>query len=145
MKKNNESTNAFLIHICAFASFLYPFGGIITPLIAWQTLKDRSPFLDRQGKEAVNFNSSFFLYFFLISILFVPFAIGSFVSNYQHFEHIDIFSFFNLNSFSFFGFLGFGTLTGLLMIIRVILIIIASVKAKNGENYNYPFTIKFIK
>ena len=50
MKKNNENTNAFLIHISAFAGFIFPFGHIITPLIAWQTLKERSPFLDEQGK-----------------------------------------------------------------------------------------------
>ena len=78
MKKNNENTNAFLIHISAFAGFMFPFGNIITPLIAWQTLKDRSLFLDEQGKEAVNFNISYTLYIFLISIIFVPFAIGSF-------------------------------------------------------------------
>jgi uncharacterized Tic20 family protein len=77
MKKNNENTNAFLIHISAFAGFMFPFGNIITPLIAWQTLKDRSPFLDEQGKEAVNFNISYTLYVFLLTLTFIPFAIGS--------------------------------------------------------------------
>ena len=52
MKQNNENTNAFLIHISAFAEFLFPFGNIITPLIAWQTLKNRSQYLDEKGKEA---------------------------------------------------------------------------------------------
>ncbi|MFB1039974.1 MAG: DUF4870 domain-containing protein, partial [Polaribacter sp.] len=67
MKKNNQNTNAFLIHISAFAGFVFPFGQIITPLIAWQTLKDRSPFLDEQGKEAINFNLSYTLYAFILS------------------------------------------------------------------------------
>ena len=40
MKQNTQNTNAFLIHISAFAGFVFPFGQIITPLIAWQTLKD---------------------------------------------------------------------------------------------------------
>ena len=51
MKKNSENTNAFLIHISAFAGYLFPFGSIITPLILWQTLKERSGYLDEHGKD----------------------------------------------------------------------------------------------
>lgn len=146
MRKNNESTNAFLIHICAFAGFAYPFGSIITPLIAWQTLKDRSQFLDNQGKEAVNFNISYSLYLFILSVIFVPFALGTFFRNFNNFNDFEMFPFnFDFNSNLFFGFIGFGSITGLIMIIKVTLIVIAALKAKNGENYKYPFTIKFIK
>ena len=35
MTQNKENTNAFLIHISAFAGYLFPFGSIITPLIIW--------------------------------------------------------------------------------------------------------------
>ena len=68
MKQNSENTNAFLIHISAFAGLIFPFGNIITPLVAWQTLKDRSPFLDEHGKEAINFNISYALYFLILFI-----------------------------------------------------------------------------
>ena len=71
MKTNTENTNAFLIHIFGFAGYLYPFGSIITPLIAWQTLKNKSEFLDEQGKEAVNFNISFALYKLILSSFYV--------------------------------------------------------------------------
>ncbi len=146
MKKNNENTNAFLIHISAFAGFMFPFGNIITPLIAWQTLKDRSLFLDEQGKEAVNFNISYTLYVFLLSILFIPFAIGSIFSNHNHHLNWNNFNFnFDLNSHNLFGFVGLGSITGIIYIIGIALVIIASVKARDGENYKYPFTIKFIK
>ncbi|APZ47550.1 hypothetical protein BW723_15205 [Polaribacter reichenbachii] len=146
MKKNNENTNAFLIHISAFAGFMFPFGNIITPLIAWQTLKDRSVFLDEQGKEAVNFNISYTLYVFLISIVFIPFAFGSIFNNHRrHFNWNN----FNLNldfdTHNLFGFLGFGSVAGLVYIIGIALVIIASIKAREGENYKYPLTIKFIK
>ena len=146
MKQNKENTNAFLIHISAFAGFMFPFGNIITPLIAWQTLKDRSVFLDEQGKEAINFNISYTLYVFLISILCIPFAFGSFFSNNRHFFnpnnfHLDLdFGFPNL-----FGFLGLGSVAGIMYIVGIALVIIASLKAKEGENYKYPFIIKFIK
>lgn len=144
MKKNNESTNAFLIHISAFAGFMFPFGNIITPLIAWQTLKDRSPFLDEQGKEAINFNISYTLYIFLISIIFVPFAIVSFFerrNNYINWNNFNL----DLDIHNMFGFLSFGSLAGIIYIIGIALVIIASIKAKEGQNYKYPFTIKFIK
>ncbi len=89
MKQNNENTNAFLIHISAFAGFLFPFGSIITPLIAWQTLKNRSRFLDEQGKEAVNFNISYSLYMFLASLIIIPFFIRSIfdISRRAHYNY----------------------------------------------------------
>ncbi len=141
MKQNNENTNAFLIHISAFTGYLFPFGNIISPLIAWQTLKDRSSFLDEQGKEAVNFNISYSLYIFILTISFIPVALGSIFRNFDNFNHINI----NLDSHNFFGFIGLASLAGILGLIKVVLIIIAGLKAKDGENYKYPFTIKFLK
>jgi uncharacterized Tic20 family protein len=141
MKQNKQNTNAFLIHISAFAGFVFPFGHIITPLIAWQTLKDRSPFLDTQGKEAVNFNLSYTLYSFILTLALIPLAIGTFFTN---FNNLDTFNF-NLNMPNMFGFIGLGAVSGILYIAGIALVIIAAIKAKEGENYNYPFTIKFIK
>ena len=144
MKQNNENTNAFLIHISAFAGFLFPFGNIITPLIAWQTLKDRSIFLDEQGKEAVNFNISYSLYIFILTMSFVPFFVGSFfrnLDNFDNFNHINI----NFDSYNIFGAIGFASFAGIVGLIKIALIIIAALKAKEGENYKYPFTIKFVK
>ncbi|SDU15699.1 hypothetical protein SAMN04487762_2150 [Polaribacter sp. Hel1_33_78] len=142
MKKNNENTNAFLIHISAFAGFIFPFGNIITPLIAWQTLKDRSTFLDEQGKEAVNFNISYSLYVFILTLTFIPIAISSIFKNQNNFIRNNHF---NFDIDNIFGFIGLGSITGIVYLIGIALVIIASIKAKEGENYKYPFTIKFIK
>jgi uncharacterized Tic20 family protein len=139
MKQNKQNTNAFLIHISAFAGFVFPFGHIITPLIAWQTLKDRSPFLDKQGKEAVNFNLSYTLYSFILTLALIPLAIGTFFTNLNNFDTFN----FNIPNMS--GFIGIGAVSGILYIAGIALVIIAAIKAKEGENYNYPFTIKFIK
>ncbi len=144
MRKNNENTNAFLIHISAFAGLMFPFGNIITPLIAWQTLKDRSAFLDEQGKEAINFNISYTLYIFLLTLTFIPFAIGSIFRNHDNFIRNNHFNF-NFNFDNIFGIIGLSSITGIIYLIGSMLIIIASIKAKEGENYKYPFTIKFIK
>ena len=144
MNRNNENTNAFLIHISAFSGYIIPFGSIIVPLILWQTMKDRSRFLDEQGKEAVNFNISYALYIFILGLSVVPFAFNSILNNFRHYNSFDFdFSFNNGNSL--FGFLGMGALITLIGLIKIALIIIASLKAKEGEDYHYPLTIKFIK
>ena len=142
MQHNNQKTNAFLIHISAFAGYLFPLGSIITPLILWQTLKERSAFLDEHGKEAVNFNISFGLYIFIVSASFIPFL---FRNIFHGFNGIDI-DFGGHHGYGgLFGLLGFASLAGLIALIKIALIIIAAMNANKGEQYHYPFTIKFIK
>ena len=142
MKNNDQNTNAFLIHISAFAGYLFPFGSIITPLIVWQTLKDRSQFLDEQGKEAVNFNISFSLYIFILGASVFSYFFTSIFNGFNDFGHID----FNIgNGNGLFGMFGFFSVVSFVTLAKIALIIIAALKSKEGENYTYPFTIKFIK
>ena len=143
MKKNQQNTNAFLIHISAFAGFVFPFGQIITPLIAWQTLKDRSPFLDEQGKEAINFNLSYTLYAFILSIALIPLFFRSFFTNFNSFNNFQLNL--DLSTNNLFNIMGLGAISVILYLVGISLIIIAALKAKEGESYKYPFTIKFIK
>jgi|UniRef100_UPI0040481596 uncharacterized protein len=143
MNKNNENTNAFLIHISAFAGYFFPLGSIIAPLVLWQTQKDKSQFLDDQGKEAVNFNISYVLYTFILGISIIPFA---FRPLFNHFRHYNDFDFdFSFTGGNFFGIFGIASVITLIGFIKVILIILAALKSKEGENYKYPLTIKFIK
>jgi uncharacterized Tic20 family protein len=144
MKQNTENTNAFLIHISAFAGFIFPFGNIITPLVAWQTLKKRSPFLDEHGKEAINFNISYALYFLIFSVFASSFFIGDFFRNFNGFNSHNHFNF-HVDTENVFGFLGLGSVAGIVYLIGMVLVIIAAIKAKEGESYKYPFTIQFIK
>ena len=143
MKQNTQNTNAFLIHISAFAGFVFPFGQIITPLIAWQTLKDRSPFLDEQGKEAINFNLSYTLYAFILSIALIQLIFRSFFTNFNSFDNFQLNL--DLSTNNLFNIMGLGSILGILYLVGISLILIAAFKAKEGENYTYPFTIKFIK
>ncbi|CAM1363346.1 DUF4870 domain-containing protein [Tenacibaculum sp. Mcav3-52] len=142
MQHNNQNTNAFLIHISAFAGYLFPLGSIITPLILWQTLKERSPFLDEHGKEAVNFNISYSLYIFILGLSFIPFFFGRI---FNGFDGIDIdFGGYHGHG-GLFGIFGFASVVSIVALIKVALIIIAAMKANKGEMYKYPLTIKFIK
>ena len=43
-------------HLSALVGLIIPFGNILGPLIIWQIKKAEMPFVDDQGKEAVNFN-----------------------------------------------------------------------------------------
>jgi uncharacterized protein len=54
----DERTWGMLAHLLAFAFFICPLGNVIGPLIVWLVKRDNMPFVDDQGKEALNFNIS---------------------------------------------------------------------------------------
>jgi len=123
MITQNDKNYSSITHLSGFAGWFFPFGNIIAPLILWSAKKNDSAFIDAHGKAAVNFQLSILLYCILLAILFVPIAIFT---------------------------LGLGVIAiviGIIpaIILKFILIISASIKANNGEHYNYPFTIEFIK
>ncbi len=123
MITKNEKNYSALIHLSGFSGWLFPFGSIIVPLILWTSKKDESTFIDSHGKAAVNFHLSFIIYEFLLALLIVPIAIFT---------------------------LGIGVILVLfalipIAILKIIVIILASLKANEGEYYEYPFTIALIK
>jgi uncharacterized Tic20 family protein len=63
-KPNKDAcTWAMLCHIFGLGGFLIPaIGSVIGPLIVWQIKKDLHPFVDRHGKEALNFQISMLIY-----------------------------------------------------------------------------------
>lgn len=89
------------------------FFGFLPSLIIWLMKKDESAYLDKQAKEALNFQISLAIYATISAILII-------------------------------------LLIGILLLIligaaNIIFSIIAAVKTTNGENYQYPLTIRFIK
>ena len=64
MDKDTRTWGMFC-HLAALAGFL-PFilglGWVIGPLIVWTTKKEGKPFIDQQGKNALNFQISMFIY-----------------------------------------------------------------------------------
>ncbi len=44
-----------LCHLLGLAGCVFPFGGIIGPLVMWLVQKDKSAYVDYHGKEALNF------------------------------------------------------------------------------------------
>jgi uncharacterized Tic20 family protein len=74
----DDKTLGMVMHILCLVGF-----PIIGPLIIWLMKKDRSPYLDAQGRELLNFQISYFIYamisFVLIAVLIgivLLFAVG---------------------------------------------------------------------
>lgn len=73
-------TWAMICHLIAFSGFVVPFGNLLGPLIVWAIKRDEHPFIDDQGKEAINFQLtltiaftiSIILLFVVIGILLIP-------------------------------------------------------------------------
>ncbi len=68
-----------LCHLAALSGYIIPFGNVFGPLIVWAIKKDEFPFVDDQGKEALNFQltmtlvaiGSFILMFVLIGFVLI--------------------------------------------------------------------------
>ncbi|WP_010134156.1 DUF4870 domain-containing protein [Ochrovirga pacifica] len=149
MKKNTENTNALLLHLSAFCNFIFPFGGVIVPLILWQTKKGESEFLDTQGKEVVNFNLSFLLYQTFIILCLGMVFIATFANHWSLLKNIVIDDRFDVEMYlqdhHFFIPFVFMLVCGMFVFIKSALILIGALKVKNGEAYKYPLTYTFIK
>lgn len=144
MIAQNEKNTAFLTHLSAFLSFFFPLGSILGPLIMWVVTKEKSEFLNRNGAEALNFNLSYTLYVFILTLLFFPFALGTFFSFISFSEGLNALSS-SLGMGSILGLFGIGGILAIIVFFRFLLIIIAAIKANRGEVYKYPLTIKFVK
>jgi hypothetical protein len=61
---------ATFCHLAAFSgvSILPVFGFVIGPLIVWLIKKDQFPFVDEQGKEAVNFQLTMLIFLFALPL-----------------------------------------------------------------------------
>lgn len=148
MLNNHQKNIATFIHLSTFSRFVIPLGNFLGPIILWISNKDKSNFIDAHGKQAINFQISILLYTIIIGMLTVPFFI------FKLFNAIDFIDFNGFNNFNInigkpspllyiTGGLGAFAIIG--FIIELVLIVIASLKARDGELYKYPFTISFIK
>jgi len=100
---------------------------VIAPLVIWLLKRADSPVIDAAGKEVMNFQISFSIFFaiagclcwistllclLLVGLVLLPLAI---------------------------------TLLFVVFVVWLFCMIIAVVKTSNGETYRYPFTIRFLR
>jgi uncharacterized protein len=69
----DERLWGMLAHLSALASYWIPFGNFIGPFVVWMIKKDEMPFVDDQGKEALNFQITMLI---ATAIVVASFCIG---------------------------------------------------------------------
>jgi uncharacterized Tic20 family protein len=102
-----------LAHLGTFLGAIVPFGNIIAPLVMMSMYQEKSEFVVKHAKEALNFQLSLLIYYTIAGI----------------------------SVFFLIGFL----LLPLIFVFAIIYTVVAGLKAQEGEDYQYPFTIRFIK
>lgn len=94
-------------------------GNIVGPLVIWLLKRETMPFVNDQGKEALNFNITLLIAgVALLLLTMVTFGFGVILTAPA------------------------GVILG---IAWLVLTIMATIKANNGESYRYPFTLRLIK
>jgi uncharacterized Tic20 family protein len=74
----DERNWGMFAHLSALAGAVVPLGSIIGPLVIWLMKKDEMPFVDDQGKEALNFQITMAIAF-LICIVLMFVIVGIFL------------------------------------------------------------------
>lgn len=143
---DNRSYNA-LMHLSQFSNYIFPFLGLIVPIVMWATRKNESRSVDLNGKIILNWNISAFIYlcvFITILVVAIVGATGTFAFTSGNFEGMMEENPFY--AFRFLGMLGVAILPLIAIgILDFIFTIIGAVKASNGEVWNYPLSIRFFK
>ena len=150
MLTTHHKNLAAVIHLSALSKFIFPLGNFIMPLIFWTVNKDKSEFIDIHGKQAINFQLSILLYTVLIGALTIPLFLFGILNTISFPDLWHGYDFdFNISHRDNFNVIILSILAGLLVIaafiLEIIFVIIATSKANQGEPYNYPITIKFLK
>lgn len=150
METTANKNTATLLQLSAFSQYFFPLGNFIFPALIWSLKRNDSEFVDYNGKQAINFQLSIFLYSLLLLIIAVPVFIYTLLNNINYTIGVDgdwVMEQFTMGKIT--GLILIGLIATLifvgLKVAEFFLIIYASVKNNNGEPYNFPLTIKFIK
>lgn len=113
----NKNTYLMLMHLSQFMGFVIAGFGFIVPVVLWLIRKDADTDVDRHGKNIVNFIISWLIYYMVAALLTFT-VIGAVI--------------------------GIPLLVAL-GVCEIIFIIVASIKANQGEYWDYPFSLQLIK
>jgi uncharacterized Tic20 family protein len=151
METSTEKKIATFTHLSTFSQYIIPFGNYIFPIILWTSKKDESEFVDHNGKQVLNFQLSILIYSLVLAMIAIPVFLFTVLRNisfndlmhneeiiFEHFDYGNSIGLLTVGALALFGF-------ACIKVAEFFLIIYASVKASNGEEYNYPLTIPFIK
>ncbi len=109
----DESTWGMLVHLSSLTGFFLGFGWIVAPLIIYLVKKEEMPYVEQEGKKALNFQLTMLILSIISGILTVILI----------------------------GIVGLFAVA----VMQIIFPILAGLKARDGEDYRYPFSFEFIK
>src|SRR3546814_855892 len=115
----DQRTWGMFCHLAALSVLFTGIGFVLGPLVVWLLKRDDMPFVDDQGKDALNFN---------ITVFIVCVALW-------------VFALVTLG-------LGLVVVVPLWIVIGLvwlIVTIVAAIKANEGEYYRYPFALRLIR
>ncbi|MGB0895788.1 MAG: DUF4870 domain-containing protein [Flavobacteriaceae bacterium] len=147
MLTTNHKNIASFIHIGVFAKYVFPLGNFIAPLLIWTINKDRSDFINQNGKQVINFQLSVIVYLIVMALICIPFALHMGFSIEQLQELNGTITAYDVSTFTtnIIIFIILGVLAIGLLILELYATITGAIKASNGELYHYPISIPFIK
>lgn len=151
MTTTNDRSTATILHLSTLTQYLIPFGNFIFPVIIWSTFRSKSNYIDEQGRQAINFQLSIFLYSIILAVIAVPILIVNVLKgiefaelyDHRHDLFVENFDVQNIGTIVSVGIVAV-IIFIILQVLDFLLVIIAAVKTANGEDYNYPLTINFI-
>ena len=107
-------------HLSALSGLIVPFGNVLGPLLVWQMKKNEFPAVEAHGKAALNFQLT-------VLIALVATALAGFILS---FICIGVIFFF---------------LLPVIGLCSIIFAIIAGLKANEGKDYKYPYSLNLVK
>src|SRR5262245_29271368 len=104
----DEKNWGMYCHLSSLAGYVIPAGNVIGPIVCWQMKKDTSAFVDRHGKESVNFQLNLLIVMTILVVVgFITLGLG-------------------------------WLLMFPVGIYGIVMSVLAGLKANNGEEYQYP-------
>lgn len=107
-------------HLSVLSAFIVPFGNLLGPFLVWQIKKNEIPSVEAHAKAALNFQ---------LTVL-IALVVGAAITFILAFVCV--------------GYVLF-PVVGAIGLCGIILPIIAGVRANDGVDYKYPYTIEFLK
>lgn len=151
METTSEKNLATFTHLSTLSQYIIPFGNYIFPILIWTSKKEQSEFIDHHGKQAINFQLSVLIYSLVMAAIALPILIFTVFGNmtFNDFYHNQDLVLKDFDFENHIGLITVGIMAALAFvgfkIAEFFLIIMAAVKSSNGEKYQYPLTIPFIK
>lgn len=146
----NEKNTATIMHLSTLSQYFIPFGNYFFPILIWAFKRDKSDFVDYNGKQTLNFQLSMLLYSILLLLIAVPILLYTIFKNiaFTNFDDGD-FLIREMSAANVSGIVIVAVIAAFLFcflkVIEFFLVIYAAVKSSNGEKYNYPLSIHFLR